>query len=287
MKRLAVIAAALLPLAALAEAPAPDEAAKATEAAKPAEVAKPAEAAKPAAPPAPAAWKGTVGAGLILLTGNSESTTFSGSAAASRETFGWILSAKAAGSYGRSRSPTDGTKGTTADGGAFQLRLDRKLGRFWTVYVLGGLEFDHVASVEYRTLAEVGGSAEWFDVKEADWQRLVLRTDLGVRYGYEARYGYFGASSGPQPGLRFVAPRLGLAFRFGFSREVFFTEEAELLPTISDSGRVLLKTVSKLSSRLTKALSLGVGYTLTHDSRPADDKRKTDTSLTALLEVGF
>jgi len=275
MQRLAVLAAALLPLAGLAEEPAPAQAPKA------------AEGAKPAAPPAPAAWKGTVGAGLILLTGNSESTTFSGSAAASRETFGWILSAKASGAYGHSRSPTDGTRGTTADGGAFQLRLDRKLGRIWTVYVLGGLEFDHVASVEYRTLAEVGGSAEWLDVKEGDWQRLGLRTDLGVRYGYEARFGYFGASIGPQPGVRFVAPRLGLAFRCGFSKEVFFTEEAELLPTISDSGRVLVKSVSKLSSRLTKALSLGVGYTLTHDSRPADAKRKTDAALTAVLEVGF
>jgi putative salt-induced outer membrane protein YdiY len=281
MTRLAAIAAALLPLATLAEAPAP------AGAAAPAEAAKPVEAAKPAEPPRAAAWKGTVGAGLIVLTGNSESTTFSGSATASRERAGWIVSAKASGAYGRSRSPTDGTKGTTADGGAFQLRLDRKFGQGWTVYALGGFEFDHVASVESRSLAEVGGSAQWLDVKEGDWQRLALRTDLGVRYAYETRFGYFGATTGPLPAVQYVAPRLGLAFRWSFSREVSFSEEAELLPTISDSGRVLVKSVSKLSSHLTRAISLGVGYTVTHDSRPADDKVKTDTSLTAVLEVGF
>jgi opacity protein-like surface antigen len=287
MKRFALLAASLLPLAGLAEEPTPAEAARPVKAGEVAEGAKPGEPAKPAEPARRAAWKGTVGAGLIVLTGNSESTTFSGSAAASRETFGWILSAKASGSYGRSRSPDGGASGTTADGGSLQLRLDRKLGQTWTVYVLGGLEFDHVASVELRTIGEVGGSAEWLDLKEGDWQRLGLRTDLGIRYAYETRHGYFGTTTGPLPAAQFVAPRLGLSFRCGFSRQVFFTEEAEFLPTISDSGRVLVKSVSKLSSRLTAAISLGVGYTVTHDSRPADDKVRTDTSLTALLEVGF
>jgi hypothetical protein len=286
MKRLAVLAA-LVPLAGLAEEPAPAAAATPVGANEGAEAAGPAGAAKAAEPPRPAAWKGTVGAGLIVLTGNSKSTTFSGSAAASRERRGWIVSAKASGSYGRSRSPDGGATGTTAEGGGVQLRLDRKLGQAWTVYALGGFELDHVASVESRTIAEVGGSAQWLDVKEGDWQRLGLRTDLGVRYAYETRFGYFGASTGPLPSAQFVAPRLGLAFRCGFSRQVFFTEEAELLPTVSDAGRLLVKSVSKLSSHLTAAISLGVGYTVAHDSRPAEDKVKTDTSLTALLEIGF
>lgn len=257
MKRLALLAAALLPLAALADDP------------------KPAE------------WKGTVGAGLIVLTGNSDTTTFTGSAAASRETLGWILSAKASGAYGETRPPAGGSVSTTASAGAFQLRLDRKFGETWTVYALGGLEFDHVAAVEYRTLAELGASAQWLDVKEGDWQKLALRTDLGARYGYEARRGYYGATLGPQPGVELVAPRLGLAFRYGFSKEVFFTEEAEVLPTVSDGGRVLVRSVSKLSSRLASAITLGVGYVVAHDTRPAEGKEKTDTALTALLEVGF
>jgi hypothetical protein len=63
MKALALAAALLFPLAARAE-----------------------EA--PAAPPPEkrVEWKGTVGAGLIVLTGNSDTTTFTGAASASRET---------------------------------------------------------------------------------------------------------------------------------------------------------------------------------------------------------
>ncbi len=268
MTRIALSAALLLPLAALAVDPA-------------------------AAPPKPVEWKGTVGAGLIVLTGNSETTSFTGSAAASRETFGWILSAKAAGGYGQSRPSVGAPRQVNALNAAGQVRLDRKLGQVWTVFVLGGAETDHVASVEYRTLGELGGSAQWLDRKVADWQQLSLRIDLGLRYGYEARYLYFPpttvpvTSPGPQPGVELIAPRLGAAFRYGFSKEVFFTEDAEVMPSLTGTSRVQLKSVSKLSSRLTRAITLGVGYTVAFDSAPAEGKEKTDTALTALLEVGF
>ncbi|MBK9516714.1 MAG: DUF481 domain-containing protein [Anaeromyxobacter sp.] len=256
MRRLALAALLTLPLIALAEE------------------AKPVE------------WKGTVGAGLIVLTGNSETTTFTGAAQASRETLGWILSAKASGAYGQNRSPGAASE-TTALSAAGQVRLDRKLGETWTVFVIGGAETDHVASVEYRTISELGASAQWVDVKEADWQKLALRTDLGLRYGYEARYQYYGTPIGPQPGVELIAPRLGLAFRYGFSKDVFFTEEAEVMTALNGESRVLAKSVSKLSSRLTQAVTFGVGYTVSHDSLPAAGKVKTDTALTALLEVGF
>jgi len=262
MKVLALAAALLLPLAALADDQAPP-------------------------PEKKVEWKGTVGAGLIVLTGNSDTTTFTGAASASRETLGWILSAKLAGAYGENRPAAGGARQVTAYAAAGQLRLDRKLGEIWTIFVLGGLETDHVASVEYRTVSELGVSARWVDVKEADWQRVGLRTDLGLRYGYEARYQYYGTPRGPQAGVELLAPRLGLAFRYGFSKEVFFTEEAELFPALTGESRLQVRSVSKLSSRLTRAVTLGVGYSVAFDSRPATGKEKTDTALTALLEVGF
>lgn len=278
MKAVAVAAALLLPLSALAEEPAPppDPQAEQKAEAKPEpKVEKKVE------------WKGTVGAGLIILTGNSDTTTFTGSAAASRETLGWILSTKVTGAYGETRTADSGARQVTALGAAGQVRLDRKFGDVWTVFVLGGLEADHVASVEYRTISEVGVGAQWIDVKAADWQRVALRTDLGFRYGYEARYQYYGTPLGPQPGVELLAPRLGLAFRYGFYKEVFFTQEAEIFPAVTGAARLQVRSVSKLSSRLTKAVTLGVSYAVSFDSRPAAGKERTDTGLTALLEVGF
>jgi putative salt-induced outer membrane protein YdiY len=247
------------------------------------------EAAPPAAAPAakPPEWKGTVGAGLVSLSGNSESTTFTGTTAASRETLGWIASVKAAAAYGENRAAGADASQVSAYSGALQLRLDRKFGEVWTVFVIGGVEADHVASIEYRTAAEFGASAQLVEVKEGDWLKLGLRTDLGLRYGYEARYQYYGTPLGPQPGVELIAPRAGVAFRYGFSKEVFLTEEAEAMTALSGASRWLAKSVTKLSSRLSKSLTFGVGYTVAYDSRPAAGKVTTDQALTALLEVGF
>jgi hypothetical protein len=236
--------------------------------------------------PKPAEWKGTVGAGLILMTGNSQTTTFTGSGAASRETMGWILSAKAAGAYGENRAAPAGLQ-TNAYNAAGQLRLDRKIPEIWSVYLLGGLETDHIASVELRGLVEPGVSAQWIDVKEADWQKVGLRTDVGFRWATEKRYRYYPTPGEALPGADLVAPRLGLAFRYAFSKEVFFTEDAEILPNVVGDSRVLVKSLSKLSSRLGKSVTTGISYAVAHDSRPAVGKKKTDGILTAVVEVGF
>jgi hypothetical protein len=240
-----------------------------------------------AAEPKPAELTGTIGAGLIVLSGNSNTTTFNLGSGASRETLGWIVSGKLNAAYGESQPPAGGPSEVTALNGLFQLRLDRKLGETWTVYVLGGVTADHVANIEYRTQAEAGGSAQWVDEKVDGWQKLMLRTDLGVRYGYEARWQYYGTPVGPQPGVEMIAPRFGVAFRYGFSKEVFVTEDAEVLVNIDGAARTMAKSVTKFSSRLFDSFGLGISYTVSYDSAPAAGKVTTDTALAALLEWGF
>ncbi len=83
------------PSAAPAEA-----AAKAAEAA-----AKAAEAAKAAAPPPSVIWTGTVALGLIVLTGNSQSITFSTSGAFERKSPDWIWGIKGSAAYGQTARP--------------------------------------------------------------------------------------------------------------------------------------------------------------------------------------
>jgi opacity protein-like surface antigen len=286
MKARLVAAALLVPALALAQEAAPPAAAPV--AAAPPAASPPAAAPPAAAPPAkPPEWKGTVGAGLVTLSGNSESTTFTGTAVASRETLGWVASVKAAAAYGEGRPAGAAASQVLAYSGALQLRLDRKLGDVWSVFVLGGVEADHVASIEYRTATEVGAGAQLVERKEDDWLKVGLRTDLGLRYGYEARYQYYGTPLGPQPGVELVAPRVGVAFRYGFSKEVFLTEEAEAMTSLSGESRWLAKSVTKLSSRLSRSLTFGAGYSVAYDSRPAAGKVTTDQALTALLEVGF
>lgn len=241
------------------------------------------------ADPKPTAdWQGNVGAGLILMTGNTQTTTFTGNASGLRESAGWIWSAKAAGAYGENRATVAPAPKVSAWNAAGQLRLDRKFGDMWTVYVLGGLETDHVAAVELRGYGELGVSALWVDVKEKDFQWIGLRTDLGFRYQTEKRYAYYPSPGHPIPGADLYAPRLGLAFRYAFNKDVWFTEDVEFIPGVfATPNRFQTKSMSKLAARVASNLTTGFGYLVVDDSRPAAGKKRTDTILTATVDLAY
>jgi hypothetical protein len=46
-----------------------------------------------------------------------------------------------------------------------------------------------------------------------------------------------------------------------------------------------VNSVSKISTRLSRSLALGVAFTVNHDSRPAPEKVATDTALSLSLDV--
>jgi opacity protein-like surface antigen len=239
-----------------------------------------------AAAVAPSKWTGSVGLGFVSITGNAELLTLTGSAVAEHKTEDWIYGLKTSGVYGRGRaagSDPNSDAQVLALAASLQLRLDRRLGPIFTTYLLGGAETDHVKSVEIRGFGEAGGSIIWIDQKEGPLNKTFLRTDLAFRYSNESRFQYYPT---PQslPGATLYAPRFGVAFRYGLSTEVAFLQDAEILPNVSGEGRVLINTLSKLSARLVKSLSLGTGFTVNYDSSPAPRKKTTDTALTVTLE---
>ncbi|HXN41384.1 MAG TPA: hypothetical protein VN918_06310, partial [Myxococcaceae bacterium] len=79
--------------------------------------ATPADAATPAAsaektveappPPPPPKWAGSVGFGLISLTGNSTALTVNLTGLAEYKTTDWIYGLKVSGIYGRSKAPSN------------------------------------------------------------------------------------------------------------------------------------------------------------------------------------
>src|SRR5512143_971461 len=116
-------AAAAAEKAAQAAQLAAEAAAKAAEAAARVSAVLPARFEVPAAPapvPAPAApaksaWTGTVGLGLMSLTGNSRSITFTTNAAAERKSEDWIVGAKLLAAYGENRTASGAPAETVAE----------------------------------------------------------------------------------------------------------------------------------------------------------------------------
>jgi putative salt-induced outer membrane protein YdiY len=248
--------------------------------------AKPAEGAKPPAPPAPKLWSGLLGFGLIAISGNAEALSFKASAAFEYKTPEWIFGLKANGIYGTGR-PIGATESqVNAYAAGIQLRGDRRFSDQVSAYLLFGDSFDHVNSIEQRPIGEAGLGLIWWDVKEADFQKSTLRTDLGFRYGREFRFQYYPTPL-DLPDVDIIAPHVGALLRYAINKDVIFTQDADLVASFANPSRLLITANSKLAARLTDAMSLAIGFTVSYDSAPAPNRQSTDTSLSVGLDVAL
>ncbi|MCY1077903.1 DUF481 domain-containing protein [Archangium lansingense] len=236
-------------------------------------------------------WDVTVGLGLIFITGNASTVTFNGLVAAERKSENWIYSVKASGVYGESRPP--GLEGevetvaqVTALNAALQLRGDRRFNEKISGYLLGAADTDHVRSVEFRGAGEAGVGIIWLDQKRKDGGESFLRTDLAFRYAREMRFQYYPIRSN-LPDVSIGGPRLGVAFRYGISKDVSFLEEFSVLPSLVDDSRLLINSQTQLTVRLTKTLSIATTFLFQYDSVPAPGKLPTDTSLSVSAAITF
>ncbi len=236
------------------------------------------------AEPTGAQWTGSLGAGLISFTGNSETLTFSLNGALERKTENWIYAAMVAAAYGQATTTIGGPSDVVALNAQARLRGDRRFTEHVSAFLAAGLETDHVKSVEYNAFGEVGSGIIWIERKQGDLLKTMLRTDLALRYGNEARFQYY-----PTPAdvadVTLVAPRLGVAFRYALTPTVVFTEDVEALLNVVGASRVLATSTTKLSAGLNRHLSFGVGFQVRHDSTPATGKKPTDTALTVGIEA--
>lgn len=126
----------------------------------------------------------------------------------------------------------------------------------------------------------------WVDAKGGAGWATTLKTDLGFRIQEERRFQYFPEIDRQElPDVTLYAPRAGLAFTYAISKDVLFSEDADVMANVSGESRVLANSISKISVRLSRTLALGVSFTVNHDSEPATGKVPTDTQLAMTLDV--
>jgi len=233
-------------------------------------------------------WRGTVGLGLTWLSGNSDSITSTALLGMERRWQNWAIAFKANGAYGQARPATDLTQPAQVvalrAGGS--LRGDRRFTERMSAYVQGGLETDHVRSVELRKSVEAGASSTWIDVKEKDLQKALVRTDLALRYTDEARFQYYPVALNV-PDIMLLGPRVALTALYALTKDTFLSEDVDAIPNIVGDARVLVNSTTKLSTRLSQGLLVTTSFQLAYDSQPAAGKRPMDTILTAGLELGL
>jgi hypothetical protein len=243
----------------------------------------------PGAPPAAAAedaLSGNVSFGAIVLSGNSQTATFSFGSAAMRKTPDWIYGFKATAAYGRSTDPQTRVGSTSAMNGALTLRGDRRFGPVVSLYLEAAVDADHLKSLEARPAGEGGLSLQLVDRKEGDFQTAAARVDLGFRGGRESRFQYY-PTSAELPDVTIAAPKVGFAGRYALTRDTIVDDELTALVNLPDGPRLILGNVVKLSTRLYRSLSFTVSYGIAEDTSPPLGKKQLDTTLAVAFETTF
>lgn len=248
--------------------------------------------AAPAAPP-PVAWSGLLSAGLIFVSGNSNSVTALASGKLERKGPEWTIGLKAGGAYGQATIIENGVEKnqTSALNGMIGARADRKLGDVFALFVAATVDTDHLKNIQWRPIGELGVAMTWFDVKEGDLAKTSLRTDLGLQLGKEFRRQYpDDLEFSPNQDQTIAAPRLGIAFRYAVTKDVIFTEDLGVAIAIGineQKARTLTTSLSKLMAKVTDASALGISFGFLNDSVPVAGKKNTDLTLAVTLDVSL
>jgi putative salt-induced outer membrane protein YdiY len=256
-------------------------------------------------------WSDTADFGLVLTTGNAESTNF---ALSNKFKYSWSnaeLSFDAAALRNESTTTTltnvDGTvtetesTAVTASLYALALKYRRDISPRFYWFVASSWYQNFFAGVDDRYIA--GGGLGYVFVKEP---RHLLRGEAGFDYTREDPLG------NPVPGVPatdvlettdYASLHLFLGYEFKISETAKLTEDLNFNDSLDTTSDWRALSVTAVTASLTSKLAIKVSYTVGYDNRPAERVvldsvgpvltdvsvpfEKTDTILAAALVVNF
>ncbi|MBK7859968.1 MAG: DUF481 domain-containing protein [Archangiaceae bacterium] len=263
-----------------------EKATEATVTAAPAAAEPAGNTAEPAPEPNP--WTAGLSFGITWISGNVSSLSAIGGAQATRKTERTIWASKLGVGYGEKYGPLPSE--VLLYNGFVTSQFDLRFNSLISAFVGGGLDFDHVKSVELRGYGEIGVGFAWFDrkftVKDKEMQKFFLKTDLSARLQPEQRFQYYPVEMQVDDVLVF-GPRLAAALHYAFTENAYFHDDLELLPNVLNKARLLLNNNAKVGVNLFGPLAVTVAFGIRYDSEPAAGKQPLDTVLTVGLEANL
>lgn len=219
----------------------------------------------PPVPPVPV-WKGGLGAGLALTSGNTDTSSFNVTFEAVRDPkTSTIL--RFDGRYLRASDQGEATVDRTLLGA----RVERKLSTRAFLFGEARYQRDVFKDVEYliSPLAGLG-------LKLVDGERTALSLDAALGGAFEKLSDRDATSSG--------ALQATQTFQQKLSENARFTEKAAALWKLDDFGDAYYRVEAALSTKLTTKAELKLGYALDYKTRPPQPSlKKADSSLTAAI----
>lgn len=219
-------------------------------------------------PKPPPLWSGKVEASYVATSGNSDTQTIGAAGEVEYQPLPWSAKAK----IEFVRAEADGQVNARSFGAL--LRGARKLSPRLETYAQGAYVENTFAGIDHRVAGE-GGLAFLLIPPEPH----SLKVESGLGYTKETR------TDGDDHS--FGTARVGLLYKWKFSKTADFSEEASWTESLKDSKDWRFANAAAVSAGLTTVLSIKVSYVLQTLNEPVPGKKKTDTITSAALVAKF
>ncbi len=226
------------------------------------------QAAPPAPPPKPPLVQTQIDLGYVSTAGNTSVRTLNVAEQVVVQPGGWKFTQ----TFAITNGYTSGVE--TANNLKAGLRADRTIGDGFRVYALGTFYRNRFAGIR-RQFEETVGLA--YGVLAGP--KHVLDVELGG--GRNQLTGLNDTTT------QYWTGRAATRYRFNFASNAYAEQKVELISDLQNLDNELLNTESSLAAPLSTHVALKLGYTVRFTSRPQPTFKKTDTVLSAGLQLQF
>jgi putative salt-induced outer membrane protein len=216
-------------------------------------------------------WSGSVAIGYLSISGNTESTTFTGNAEVNWDGERWHHNV-----LGRALGKSE-DKVTTSE--AYKAAYQGKFDLTGRTYLFGLLDYnkDRFSSYDQQIFETLGIG-----------QRILMKDKHELNGEISAGASQSTLILAVPPGgtedINEAVFRISADYKWTISDNSTFSQ---ILNVSSGSSNTYTESVTELSARIAGELSMVLGYTVRHNSDVSADKDKTDTFASISLEYLF
>lgn len=219
------------------------------------------------APRKPAVWERELSVGLNISRGNTEQDEGEAALRIKREDEISKLEVGAEAAYGETDTETTKERAKAA------VQYDQQFGPRPYGSMRISIEHDAVADLDYRLI--VGPAVGYYLVKKEEEH---LSAEVGPSYVREL----------VESDLNdYYALRLAERFEQKWGEDAKLWQVAEYLPDLQANGKYLVRAELGLEAKVKGGFRLRTMLETKHDSRPAEDKKKDDTTLKTAIVYKF
>lgn len=226
-------------------------------------------------PKPPPVWSGKAEASYVATSGNSDAKTLGAAGEVLYVPGVWNFKL----SVGFIRSESDGVESARSFDGVF--RAARKLTTRLEAYGLGAYRENRFAGIDHLWAGEAGLAWQFLNADPHS-----LKVEAGFGYTKETRILPASVGGGTED-HSFTTARVGLEYKWKFSKTGELSEEASFTEDLKDSKDWRFADKVSLSAGLTTVLSVKLSYAWLTLNEPPPQKKKTDTITSAALVAKF